>query len=75
LSDPSHKFTPGKQPKFPALIMRAFVSAEQHVEWVFTPPNDAGWFDYKFEAKQENGVLYVNFDSSMMTPRNPDSGQ
>lgn len=46
-----------------------FTSPDTFVEWVFTPPNDAGWFDYKFEAKQENGVLYINFDKTMMMPR------
>lgn len=69
MTDPTFKFTPGPEPKFPKLIMRAFTSPDQFVEWIFTPPEDAGWFDYKFEAKQENGVLHVNFDSSMMTPR------
>jgi hypothetical protein len=32
----------------------------------------AGWFDYKFEAKQENGVLFINFDRTIMTPRAPE---
>lgn len=63
------KFTPGPQPEFPQLLMRAFTAPDQFVEWVFTPPDDAGWFDYKFEAKQENGVLYINFDKTMMTPK------
>lgn len=72
VSDESHKFTPGKQPKFPALIMRAFSDADNHAEWVLTPPDGAGWFEYKFEAKQEEGVLFVNFDLSIMQPKNPD---
>lgn len=69
MSDESQKFTPGPTPKFPALIMRAFTAPDTHVEWVFTPPNNDGWYDYKFEAKQENGVLFINFDSSIMQPR------
>lgn len=63
------RFEPEKPPKFPALIMRAYVGENQFIEWIFTPPNDAGWFDYKFEAKQDNGVLHINFDHSIMTPR------
>lgn len=69
MTDPTHKFTPGPSPKFPSLIMRAFTGPDTFVEWIFTPPNDAGWFDYKFEAQQKDGVLHVNFDPSMMTPR------
>lgn len=69
MSDEGFRFTPGPQAEFPKLIMRAFTSPDQFVEWVFTPPNDAGWFDYKFEAKQENGVLYINFDKTMTMPR------
>jgi hypothetical protein len=72
VSDESFDFTPGPEPKFPKLIMRAFTSQDQYVEWIFTPPNDAGWFHYKFEAKQENEVLFVNFDQSIMTPRTPE---
>jgi hypothetical protein len=75
MSDESFEFTPGPTPKFPKLIMRAFTSPDEHAEWVFTPPNDAGWFEYKFEAKQENGVLFINFDRTIMTPKNPDAGQ
>lgn len=69
MSDESFKFQPGKTPKFPALIMRAFTAPEKHAEWILTPPNDAGWFEYKFEAKQENGVLHINFEPTMMTPK------
>lgn len=72
MSDEGHKFTPGKRPKFPALIMRAFTAEDTHVEWDFTPPNDTGWFEYKFEAKQENGVLFINFDRSIMAPKAPE---
>ena len=72
MSDESFKFTPGPEPKFPKLIMRAFTGPTQFVEWIFTPPEDAGWFTYKFEAKQEKGVLFVNFDSGIMTPRGPE---
>lgn len=72
MSDESFRFTAGPQGDFPKLIMRAFTSPDQFVEWIFTPPNDAGWFDYKFEAKQENGVLYINFDKTMMTRRLPE---
>lgn len=72
MSDESFKFTPGPDPKFPKLIMRAFISPDQFVEWIFTPPEGAGWFDYKFEAKQENGNLHINFDHTMMQPRNPE---
>lgn len=72
MSDESQKFTPGRQPKFPCLVMRAFSSADAHAEWILTPPEGAGWFDYKFEAKQENGVLFINFDQSMMKPRAPE---
>lgn len=69
MSDESFRFTPGPEPKFPKLIMRAFIGPDQFAEWIFTPPDGAGWFDYKFEAKQEDGVLHVNFDRTMMTPR------
>jgi hypothetical protein len=72
LSDESLKFTPGPEPKFPKLVMRAFTGPDQFVEWVFTPPDDGQWFDYKFEAKQENGVLFINFDRSIMMPRAPE---
>lgn len=50
--------------------MHVTENGSNFVDWVFTPPNGAGWFDYKFEAKQENGVLYINFDKTMMMPRN-----
>lgn len=69
MSDESFRFTPRKEPKFPALIMRAFANADDHAEWILTPPDGGGWFDYKFEAKQEDGILYINFDQSMMMPR------
>lgn len=69
MSDESFRFTPGPEPKFPKLIMRAFIGPDQFVEWIFTPPDGAGWFDYKFEAKQEDGVLRINFDKTMMMPR------
>lgn len=69
MSDESFDFTPGPQPKFPALIMRAFTAPSTHVEWVFTPPDGGGWFEYKFEAKQENGVLFINFDRTLMMPK------
>lgn len=72
MSDESQKFTPGKQPKYPMLVMRAFATADNHAEWILTPPEDAGWFDYKFEAKQEGGVLFINFDQTMMKPREPE---
>lgn len=73
MSDEGFKFTPSPEEKFPKLIMRAFTSPDQFAEWIFTPPNDAGWFEYKFEAKQENGVLFVNFDRHCMTPKAPDA--
>ena len=69
MSDESFKFTPGPSSKFPALIMRAYIGPEQFVEWIFTPPNDGGWFSYAFDAQQENGVLHINFDRTMMTPK------
>lgn len=69
MSDESFKFTPGPQPKFPALIMRAFMAPDVHVEWVFTPPDGGGWFEYKFDAKQEDGILYINFEPTLMTPK------
>lgn len=70
MSDEGHKFTPGPQAKFPRLIMRAFTSTDTFAEWDFTPPDGGGWFEYKFEAKQENGVLFVNFDAAtLMTPK------
>lgn len=72
MSDEGQKFTPGKQPKYPMLVMRAFAAADQHAEWILTPPEGAGWFDYKFEAKQEGGVLFINFDQTMMQPRAPE---
>lgn len=72
MSDEGQKFTPGKQPKFPMLVMRAFTAPNQFVEWILTPPEGAGWFDYKFEAKQENYNLFINFDRTMMTPRVPE---
>lgn len=72
MSDESGKFLPAKQPEFPALIMRAYIGPNQFVEWVFTPAEGAGWFDYKFEAKQEAGILHVNFDQSIMKPRLPE---
>lgn len=72
MSDESQKFTPGRSPKYPMLVMRAFVNVDSHVEWILTPPEGAGWFEYKFEAKQENGVLFINFDRTMMQPRLPE---
>lgn len=72
MTDASFKFTPGPEPKFPKLIMRAFTADDIFVEWILTPPENAGWFDYKFEAKQEDGVLFVNFDRRIMTPREPE---
>lgn len=69
MSDEGQKFTPGPTPKFPKLVMRAFVGPDQFVEWVLTPPDDGGWFEYKFEAQQENGVLFVNFDRNIMMPK------
>jgi hypothetical protein len=72
LTDESFKFTPGPEPKFPKLIMRAFTGPDQFVEWVFTPPEGGGYFEYRFEAKQEAGILFVNFDHSIMTPKAPE---
>lgn len=69
MSDESFKFTPGPNPKFPKLIMRAFTSPDDFAEWVFTPPEGGGWFEYRFEARHENGTLFINFDSSIMTPK------
>lgn len=66
------KFEPAKAPKFPLLVMRAFSDADNFAEWILTPTEGAGWYDYKFEAKQEGGNLFINFDRSMMVPRNPD---
>lgn len=71
MSDESFRFKPGKAPKFPMLIMRAFTAPDSHAEWVLTPPNGAGWFEYRFEAKQENGVLFINFDRAIMMPKPP----
>lgn len=72
MTDLSGKFTPGKRPKYPMLVMRAFANVDTHAEWILTPPEGAGWFDYKFEAKQEGGVLFINFDETMMQPRVPE---
>ena len=72
MSDESFKFTPGKTPKFPLLVMRAFSDADNFAEWILTPAEGAGWFEYRFEAKQENGSLFINFDASMMQPKNPE---
>ena len=69
MSDEGQKFTPGSTPKFPKLVMRAFTSPDQFAEWILTPPNDSGWFTYQFEAQQENGVLFVNFDRNIMLPK------
>lgn len=71
MTDESFKFTPAPNSKFPKLIMRAFASPDDFAEWVLTPPNDAGWFDYKFEAKQEDGILHVNFGTDLMMPKEP----
>src|SRR5690606_27980721 len=37
VSDEGFRFTPGPQAEFPKLIMRAFTSPDQFVEWIFTP--------------------------------------
>lgn len=73
MSDESFKFTPGRTPKFPALIMRAYTAPNQYVEWTFTPPDGGGFFSYEFEAKQEDGILHINFDiATLMRPKAPD---
>lgn len=72
MSDESFRFTAGPEPKFPKLVMRAFTSPDNHAEWIFTPPDNAGWFTYKFEAKQENGVLFLTMGPDTMTPKCPD---
>jgi hypothetical protein len=72
VSDESFEFVPAPGSEFPKLIMRAFTAPEQFAEWIFTPPNDGGWFNYKFEAQQKDGVLYVNFDRTVMTPKPPE---
>lgn len=72
MTDESFKFTPGPEPKFPQLIMRAFASPDHFAEWIFTPPNDTGWFSYKFEAQQKDGVLHINFDENSMIPKPPE---
>lgn len=69
MSDEGGKFLPHKQGKFPALMMRAFSSQDQFAEWNLTPPEGGGFFEYRFEAKQENGILFINFDQSMMMPK------
>lgn len=69
MSDEGHKFTPEPEAKFPRLIMRAFTSPETFVEWNFTPPDNTGWFDYKFEAQQQNGVLFINMTHDSMKPK------
>lgn len=72
MSDESFDFTPEPESKFPKLIMRAFTSPDDYAEWIFTPPNDAGFFEYRFEAKQERGVLFINFDRNVMLPKPPE---
>ena len=69
MSKEGFDFTPGANPKFPKLIMRAFTGPDKFVEWVFTPPNDGGMFTYAFEAEQKEGILYVNFDERIMMPK------
>lgn len=69
MSSEGFKFKPGSSPKFPKLMMRAFSSQDQFAEWNLTPPEGGGFFEYKFEAKQENGILFINFDQSMMMPK------
>ena len=71
MSDEGFKFTAGPEPKFPKLIMRAFTSPDNFAEWIFTPPEGAGYFEYRFEAKQEDGKLFINFDRSIMLPKGP----
>lgn len=72
MSDEGFKFTPAPNSKFPKLIMRAFTSPDNFAEWNFTPPEGGGYFTYKFEAKQENGFLHINFDETIMQPKAPD---
>jgi hypothetical protein len=71
VSDEGFKFTPGKTPKFPALIMRAFTDADHHAEWILTPPNNGGWFTYNFDAKQDDGTLFIMMGRQIMTPKGP----
>lgn len=73
VSDENFKFTPSPNSKFPKLIMRAFTSPDDFVEWVFTPPEGAGFFTYQFEAKQEGGILHINMDpKTAMIPKAPE---
>lgn len=66
------QFDPASDPRFPKLVMRAFQEAEEFAEWILTPPEGAGWFVYKFEAKQENGVLHLTIEPDFMTPKGPE---
>lgn len=72
MSDEGFKFTVEPEPKFPKLIMRAFTSPDHHAEWVFTPPDNAGWFTYKFEAQQKDGILHINMFADSMIPKPPE---
>ncbi len=72
MSDESFKFTPRPEAEFPVLLMRAFTSEENFVEWDFTPPDNTGWFTYKFEAQQKNGILYINMYLDTMKPKPPE---
>lgn len=73
MTDVNHKFTPGRTPKYPTLIMRAYTGPKQYVEFKFTPPEGAGFFEYEFEAKQEDGILHINYDrSTLMKPKAPE---
>lgn len=69
MSDESFRFTPGPQPEFPRLVMRAFISPDQFVEWIFTPPPTGTKFCYHFHAMQsEEGVLHVDMFPDTMQP-------
>lgn len=69
MSDEGFKFIPEPEAKFPRLIMRAFTSPDNFVEWNFTPPDGAGFFTISFDTKQEKGVLHINMAPDSMKPK------
>lgn len=69
MSDENFKFTPGPEPKFPRLIMRAFVSPDQFVEWNFTPPPEGKRYVVHFTVMQDvNEILHIDFMPETMQP-------
>lgn len=69
MSAEGFKFTPGTQPSFPRLTLRADATTEASATWDFTPPPDDRTYCVHFHCRQsKDGVLYVSMFPDTFSP-------